>query len=66
MVDRQLYATKQLKVAKNYLMFASNRLGWLTSTTNREFLLATPIEHTYQRHVLVPRRMHDLKMGKGH
>ena len=52
---------------KNYLtcMFASNHLGWPTSTTNYAFSLAMPIEHTYQCYVLFPLRMLNLKMGKG-
>ena len=65
-LDRLLYATKQSKVKKNYLMFASNRLRRPTSTTNRALSLATPIEHTYQcpMYVLVPLCMLDLKIGK--
>ena len=60
-----LYATKRSKVAKNYLLFASNRLERLMSTTNRAFSPATPIDHTYQSHVVFPLRMLELKIGKG-
>ena len=49
----------------NLFLFASNRLEWPMSTTNRAFSPATPIYHTYQCHVLFPLRMLDLKIGKG-
>ena len=65
MFDRVFYATKQSKVTKNYLLFASNYLEWPMSTTNRAFSPAMPIDHTYQCHVLFPLRMHDLKIGNG-
>ena len=66
-LDRLLYATKRSKVTKNCIMFASNRLGRPTSTTNCAFALAMPIKHTYQcpMHVLIPLHMLDLKLGKG-
>ena len=51
---------------ENYPLFASNRLGWPTSTTNHVFLLATPINHTYQCHVLFPLRMLHLKGHRVH
>ena len=41
------HATKQSKVTKNYLSFASNGLRRSMSTTNRTFSPATPINHTY-------------------
>ena len=63
---RVLYATKQLKVKKIYLIFASNCLGWPTITTNHAFSLAIPTEHTYQCHELFPLCMFDLKIGKCH
>ena len=49
-LDRVLYVTKWLKATKNYPIFASN---CLEQPTNRAFSLATPIDHTYQYHVLV-------------
>ena len=60
-----LYATKQSKVTKNYLLFASNRLEQPMNTANHAFSPATPIDHTYQCHVLFPLRRLDLKMGNG-
>ena len=57
-----LYATKQSKVTKNYLLLASNCLERPMSTTNHAFLLATPIYHTYPMPCAV---MLDLKIGKG-
>ena len=60
-----LYATKQLKVTENYLLFASNCLERPMNTADRAFSPATPIDHTYQCHVLFPLRMLDLKIGKG-
>ena len=46
---------------------SSNHLGWPTSTTNYALLPATPINHTYQCHVLVlfPLHMLNLTIGKG-
>ena len=52
-------ATKQSKVMKNYLSFASNCLRRSTSTTNCAFSPATPIN------VLVPLRMLEIKTGSG-
>ena len=56
---------KQSKVTKNYLLFASNCLEWSVNTANRAFSLATPIDHTYQCHMLFPLHMLDHKIGKG-
>ena len=55
------------RTSRNYLLFASIRLGRPTSGTNCAFLLATPINHTYQCHALfpIPLRMLDLKTGRG-
>ena len=52
--------------SENYLLFASNRLEGPISTTNHAFSPATPIDHTYQCHVLFLLLMIDLKIGKGH
>ena len=49
-----LYATKQSKVTKNYLLVDSNRLERPMSTTNGVFSTAMPIDQTYQCHVLCP------------
>ena len=48
-----------------YLMFASNRLERSMNTASSAFSLTTPIDRTYQCHVLFPLRMLDLKIGKG-
>ena len=47
------------------ITFASNHLGRPMSTTNHMFSLATPIDHTYQCHVLFPLHIRDLKVVKG-
>ena len=64
-LDRVLYVIKQSKITKNYHLFASNRLEQPMSTSNRAFSPATPIDHTYQCHVVFPLCMLDLKIGKG-
>ena len=38
-----------LKLAKNWLQYASFPLAWPTSVTNSAFLLAMPIDHAYCR-----------------
>ena len=64
-LDRVLYAIKQSKVTKNYHLFASNRLEQPMSTSNCAFSPATPIDHTYQCHVVFPLHMLDLPMPCG-
>ena len=51
---RVLYATKQSKVTKNYLLVASNRLERPMSTTNGVFSTAMPIDQTYRPNLPMP------------
>ena len=50
-VGQSALGHQMVKSHEHYPMLASNHLGWPTSSTNRAFSPATPIDHTFQCHV---------------